>query len=147
MRSKRKPRPKLRVLSKRGRIALDHIDLYRGEGLVKEIARARATSYDQANDLLRAWARTAPGPGRGYHKTDIAVHWRDGDYWEGTYTLTASDTTKTNIIQNWMRNLFATVAGLWKPAGMSQEHYEYIQEHHTPEERARTAMILDKYEL
>jgi hypothetical protein len=121
--------------------------MHRAEGFAHETVTAEAKSYDEANDLLKAWAKTAPSRGKGYHKVDIVVRWSDGIDFGGTYTLKRDDVRKSKPIENWIRNRCATIAGLWKPAHMSAEAYRQYRLQFSPKEQVLAGMILDEYEM
>lgn len=137
----------LRLHSRRGRIALVEIKLHRAEGRPEETIQAVALSYAEANDLLKTWALTAPSKGRGYHKVDVEVLWADGMTFDGTYSLQRGDARKAKIVQNWIRNHFALIGGLWKPPHMSNEQYVAARSRFSPKEQVLAAAALDEYEL
>lgn len=45
-------------------------------------------TFEEANIFLRELARTAPGPGGGYHKTDFTITFEDGETYKGRIDLT-----------------------------------------------------------
>ena len=52
--------------------------------------------WQQANAVLRRWARTAPQDGT-YHKCDFVVTYADGETYTGRYDLTRSDETGADL--------------------------------------------------
>jgi hypothetical protein len=71
------------------------IDLERVEGTREECVKVSVLPVVEDNDpevwlnsdaILRRWGRTAPATG-GYDKCDFAVHFDDGEVYEGRYDL------------------------------------------------------------
>jgi hypothetical protein len=137
----------LRLHRRKGLIPVQKITLTRAEGMSHETFTAVAKSYTEANALLKEWAHTAPGKGKGYHKTDIEVQWTDGFLWRSTYDLVRKTATKNKPIENWIRNQWAFMAGLWKPTHMSAERYEAARKHVSRKEQEIARMALEDYEL
>jgi hypothetical protein len=137
----------LRIHRRKGIIPVQKITLHRAEGKSHETITAESDGYADANALLKEWAHTAPGKGKGYHKTDISILWTDGFFWQGTFDLKRSTALKSKPIQNWVRNGWAFMAGLWKPTHMSAEKYHAARKHISLKEQEIARMALDEYEL
>lgn len=55
------------------------VELHRVEGTREECGLPTLVrTVDEAEAILQVWARTAPAPGDGYHKTDVRVTFDDG---------------------------------------------------------------------
>jgi hypothetical protein len=75
----------IRIQRAEGRIGLDSFD------------PVTVTTWAEANAILRSWARTAPGPGQGYHKCDFTVTWADGETYNGRYDLEGRETETADL--------------------------------------------------
>jgi hypothetical protein len=137
----------VRLHSRGGIVAVRSIVLARAEGKTHECITAKADSFAEANALLKEWAHTAPGKGKGYHKVDLDITWSDGFNWRGTYDLVKATARKNKPIENWVRNQWAFIAGLWKPTHMSSKQYMAARKHVGLKEQEIARQALDEYEL
>ena len=83
------------------------ITLHRAEGLTAECIEVSVVppTLENADAILRKWARTAPEQGYGYHKTDVFIEWEDGFSYRGRYDLQREDMFKASIQKHIQKTL------------------------------------------
>jgi len=129
------------------KISVTSIYLNRAEGLTKELEERTVHSLNEADEVLRRWARTAPKTG-GYHKIDFQILWADGETYTGRYDLKYEDTTKSNLIGSQVQHYLAFHAGIFCPQHLSREQYEaYLERFGGEEKKAEAMKFLHDYEM
>lgn len=123
------------------------IVLRRSEGQPYETIRVVLSSFDKANDMIRAWAKAAPPQGEGHHKVGVEATWSDDTTLDGVFELNRQDATKSKPLQDWMRNRLEVIAGLWKPIHMTCAQYDAIRSSCTPEQKLQALETLNEHEL
>lgn len=106
----------------------------RGEGPCHECGKPQTVkTFDEANDVLRSWARTAP-KGGGYDKCDFVVTYDNGDTYSGRFDLTEEHRTGSRLLEDHMRSMVRFYSGNGKPAHMTEERYRtYLASEHLAE--------------
>ena len=86
------------------KIGIEYITINRAEGLTREVGiEHKAKTIEEANEILRKIARTAPK--KGYHKTDFLIVWDDGLDYKGTYALKHNSIEPSNLKRHVLSNL------------------------------------------
>jgi hypothetical protein len=117
------------------------IILHRAEGQAHECVRVELQSFDQADRLLRCWARTAP-KGGSYDKTDVEVHLSDRLSYRFRLDLTHDHVVSADLRQDAVEHALF-YAGLRCPPHMEDTRYEaFLSEYVSPEQRAFYAECL-----
>jgi len=108
------------------KIKVAGVFLERAEGRIEECVSVRVGSMAEAESTLNAWARTAPGPHKGYHKCDFQVEWVDGHAWSGRYDLNKERDADESTLAGHIRFFLLFHSGSLTP--------EQLPAHLTPEE-------------
>lgn len=120
-------------------------ELYRAEGPSAQCGPAQpVTTWTDADDILRNWARTAPDEGQGYDKCDFTVTWSDGETYTGRYDLRRHDMGFSNLLARHIRQYIEFLAGTHRPEWMTAEQYEQALQ---GTDRQACADFLAKYEI
>lgn len=132
------------------KIPVTAIYLHRAEGLTRELEDRTVYSYDEADKVLRGWARTAPKDG-SVHKVDFQVLWTASDRdisetYSGTYELTYGDSAKSNLIGSHIQHYLAFHAGLFCPQHLSRADYEGYLKNFGAEKKAEALNFLQNFE-
>lgn len=128
------------------KIPVTAIYLNRAEGLTKELEERTVATYEEADLILRRWAKTAPKDG-SYHKTDFQVKWADGQTYNGRYDLKRDDTLKGNLIGSHIQHELAFYAGIFCPQHLSRREYEAYLERFGKEKQEAAMEFLHNYEM
>ena len=130
------------------RVRVKYIVLERSEGRIDEVEKPVAVkTFQEANEVLAQWARTAPPKGHGYDKTGFLVIWEDGETYEGRYDL------QCNVpldLAGHIRDFLRFHAGQWQGNFDSEEAYlAYLDlcEQRLPGIRQKSAEVLERYQL
>ncbi len=99
-----------------GRIGLDSFD------------PVTVTTWAEANATLRAWARTAPGPGQGYDKCDFTVTWADGETYNGRYDLEGQETETADLAAHVLAHA-RFMAGQWRSWASPEQYAAILADH------------------
>lgn len=105
------------------KIKATQFKLHRAEGKSEECVTRTATTWKEADAILKAWAKTAPGPHEGYDKCDFWVTWADGENYQGRYDLKRHDTDFLELLARHIRDFIQFYAGTHKPQWMTQQQY------------------------
>jgi len=110
-----------------GKIPAVKFELLRAEGLIEETGPAApVTTWAEADNILRNWARTAPQPGHGYDKCDFKITYADGDTYEGRYDLKFHDQTFPELLAWHIRQHCEFYAGTRRPDWMTEDKYQDV---------------------
>jgi hypothetical protein len=128
------------------RIAVDSITLRRMEGVGAAIGEPIVVkSFEGADEALRGWADTAPDDG-GHDKVEFTVRYADGTEYSGRYDLKSRDTEVADLAGHMRRHL-EYMAGLRKPASMTEDEYRFTLSRYHTAEQSRAEGFLTGYEL
>jgi hypothetical protein len=105
------------------KIGVREIRLERAEGPSPLPGPRTVASFEEADAVLREWARTAP-EGGGYDKCDFRITYADGDTYEGRYDLTRGMDEGTLARHVQCHVLF--YAGLWMPPHLTEARYRNV---------------------
>ncbi|MEK5586655.1 hypothetical protein MKZ21_30820 [Paenibacillus sp. FSL P2-0536] len=114
-------------------IRVKRIVIIRGEGPIKESERfCEASSWEEANEILKSMAITAPDS--GYHKTLFTIWFTNGDTYSGTYELTKADRIHGDLYKH-VTDHCEFFGGVCKklPDHIKSEEYQGIIENATRE--------------
>lgn len=109
-------------------IKVERITITRGEGPSEECDKPRtATTWVEANRILKGMARTAPQ--KGYDKTDFTILFTNGAIYAGTYNLTFNDRIEGDLYKH-VTDHCEFYAGVCKrlPPHIKPEQYQQIIE-------------------
>ena len=137
----------MRLFGERNPYALKEIKLHRVQGIDRAIAKAGAVSYREANELLNAWATTAPIAGCGCHMVAISILWADGSYWESVLELMRSTGARKKPLQQWLRSELAFLAGRQKSSRLTGSQFEEEQACIPRVDVEAAIHLLDNYEM
>ena len=132
------------------RIKVKEIWLERVEGPRKECGQVTVRSFMEADEVLKRWARTAPGKDGGYDKCDFTVTYTDGETYAGRYDLKRHDMGFSNLLGWYMVKNIEWYAGRTNDPWVGMEHYQrWLQENEIlcPGQRADNEELLDNYEI
>jgi hypothetical protein len=127
------------------KIPVTAVYVHRAEGRKNEIEERTVHSYEEADLVLRRWAKTAPQD--SVHKTDFQVRWADGQVYSGHYDLRRDDATKSNLIGSHLQHEMAFYAGIFCPQHLSREQYEMVLARLPKENQAEAMKFLHNYEM
>jgi hypothetical protein len=128
------------------KIPVTAVYLHRAEGLTKEIETLTVHSLNEADEVLRRWARTAPRDG-SVHKTDFQIKWADGQTYSGHYGLKRDDTLKSNLIGSHIQHELAFYAGIFCPQHLSRKEYETVLNRFGKEKQEDAMEFLHNYDM
>lgn len=105
-------------------VKVKKIVLDRAEGPSSETGVKVASSFEEADQILRRWSHTSP-KGGGYDKVDFTVYFEDGETYNGRYDMVHMD---PGNLRGHIRNFLEFNAGLWRPEHLTQKQYdEYLE--------------------
>ncbi len=120
------------------------IALNRWEGVCDD---AEVNSFEEADAVLRKWARTAPSAG-GYDKVGFDIIYEDGNAYRGRYDLNHSDIYYANLLGAHVVSNLTWASGRELNPRNEIEQYKKLIESRIPlEVRENAAKLLDKYEI
>jgi hypothetical protein len=77
-------------------------------------------TYDEADRVIRRIAETAPLEGEGYDKVDIVVAFEDGYVFHGRYDAVREDRSRSEMLQQHIREHAQFLAGLYRPSWVNK---------------------------
>lgn len=131
-------------------ISVKAIELTRIEGPIGECDNLyEFATYEQANNMLRAWSDSAPKTG-GYDKCDFKITFEDFETYEGRYDLRhwscgQDEGTGINLRQR-IRDHLLFIVGKRRPGWMTDEEWESTKQYNQPYVRGATD-YLENYDV
>jgi len=130
---------------------IKQVSLTRLEGPTKQCnQQINCRTMDDANVVLRNWAKTAP-KGGGYDKIEYVIHWIDGTDYIGKYYLRhldqlQDDGSRPPDLLNAVRHYVGYMARLpeYKPATQTDEEY-FVETNFYPGQALRYTEYYEKY--
>lgn len=84
-------------------------------------------TFEDANTFLRGLARSAPGPGGGYHKTDFTITFVDDETYKGRIDLTSHESPDLGAhVRKFVEFYSGSLHANELPSHISTEQYRAI---------------------
>ncbi len=110
-----------------------------------EREKAFCESWQQADEILRRWAHTAPE--EGYDKVDFHVTWTDGAGYSGRFDLQSKHRLEENLLNRQINHHLSVTSGLYQPHWMGDILRKQVLDMYTEEERQGAHFLLLTHDL
>lgn len=111
-----------KVEIQKAKAAIQSITLHRAEGRHSECIKVTVNSWEEADETMKQWAKTAPVR-NGAHKCDIDLLFADGESFNTGWELQLSDVPTFNLAKHVLAEI-SFLAGT-NPGNLSAKEYQH----------------------